>query len=100
MSAEAVHMFLMRRGFRGSLSAQQAVCFLHESISMYAWLQERGLEMPEESITDAFRRTGVIAGSVSTDDGYASAMGKPGIQRCPVLPLGRRIADVHHQGRF
>jgi len=44
--AKAVHMFLMRRGFLGSLSAQQAVCVLHESISMYAWLQERGLEMP------------------------------------------------------
>jgi len=46
MPAKAVHMFLMLRGFLGSISAQQAVCFLHESISMYAWLQERGLEMP------------------------------------------------------
>ena len=29
-----------------------------------------------ESIMDAFSRTGVIANSVSTDDGYASAKGR------------------------
>ncbi len=39
-------MFLMRRGFLGSLSTQPSVRFLHASISVYAWLQERGLEMP------------------------------------------------------
>lgn len=47
MPAKAVYVFLMMRGFLGSLSSQQSVCFLHESISVYAWLQDHGLKMPE-----------------------------------------------------
>lgn len=46
MPSKAVYMFVMMRGFLGSLSTQQSVRFLHESISVYAWLQGSGLEMP------------------------------------------------------
>ena len=46
MSGEAVYTFLMLRGFFGSLSTKQSRRMLHESISLYAWLQSRGLEMP------------------------------------------------------
>jgi hypothetical protein len=46
MPAKAVYMFLMMRGFLGSLSTQQSVRFLHESISVYAWLLNGGLQMP------------------------------------------------------
>jgi hypothetical protein len=46
MPAKAVYIFLMMRGFLGSLSTQQSVRFLHESISVYAWLQDCGLQMP------------------------------------------------------
>jgi len=46
MPARAVYAFLMMRGFLGSLSTQQSVRFLHESISVYAWLQDCGLQMP------------------------------------------------------
>lgn len=46
MPAKAVYMFLMMRGFLGSISTQQSVRFLHESISVYVWLQGIGLEMP------------------------------------------------------
>ena len=46
MPSKTVYMFLMMRGFLGSLSTQQAVCFLHESISVYSRLQDSGLEMP------------------------------------------------------
>jgi len=46
MSAEAVYVFLMLRGFLGSLSTKQSRRFLHESMSLYGWLQSRGLTMP------------------------------------------------------
>jgi len=46
MPAEAVYVFLMLRGFLGSLSTKQSRRFLHESMSLYEWLQSRGLEMP------------------------------------------------------
>ena len=45
MSAEAVYVFLMMRGFLGSLSAKQSRRFLRESMSLYQWLQIRGLQM-------------------------------------------------------
>ncbi len=40
MPPKAVYMFLMMRGFLGSMSTQQSVRFLHESISVYVWLFE------------------------------------------------------------
>jgi hypothetical protein len=46
MPTEAVYMFLLLRGFLGSLSTKQSRRFLRESMSVYAWLQSRGLEMP------------------------------------------------------
>jgi IS5 family transposase len=44
--AEAVYVFLMLRGFLGSLSTKQSRRFLRESMSLYGWLQSRGLTMP------------------------------------------------------
>ena len=46
MPAEAVYVFLMLRGFLGSLSTKQSRRFLRESMSLYGWLQSRGLTMP------------------------------------------------------
>jgi len=46
MPAETVYVFLMLRGFLGSLSAKQSRRFLRESMSLYGWLQSRGLAMP------------------------------------------------------
>jgi hypothetical protein len=46
MSAETVYVFLMLRGFLGSLSTKQSRRFLRESMSLYSWLQSRGLAMP------------------------------------------------------
>jgi len=46
MPAEAVYVFLMMRGFLGSLSTKQSRRFLRESMSLYGWLQSRGLTMP------------------------------------------------------
>ena len=45
MPGEAVFLFLMLRGFFGSLSTKASRRILHESMSLYAWLQRRGLEM-------------------------------------------------------
>ncbi|MBW1860173.1 MAG: transposase [Deltaproteobacteria bacterium] len=42
----AVYVFLMIRGFLGSLSSKRARRFLHESMSMYAFLERHGLGMP------------------------------------------------------
>jgi hypothetical protein len=41
--AETVYVFLMLRGFRGSLSTKQSRRFLRDSMSLYGWLQSRGL---------------------------------------------------------
>ena len=46
MPGEAVYVFLMLRGFLGSLSTKQSRRFLRESMSLYGWLQSRGLKMP------------------------------------------------------
>jgi IS5 family transposase len=46
MPAESVYMFLQLRGFLGSLSTKQSRRFLRESMSLYGWLQSRGLKMP------------------------------------------------------
>ena len=46
MPADAIYVFLMIRGFLGSLTSKQARRFLRESISLYGYLQERGLKMP------------------------------------------------------
>ena len=46
MPAETVYVFLMLRGFLGSLSTKQSRRFLRESMSLYGWLQSRGLTMP------------------------------------------------------
>jgi hypothetical protein len=46
MSGYAVYVFLMVRGFIGSLTGRAAQRFLRESISLYAFLQDRGLSMP------------------------------------------------------
>jgi len=49
MSGYAVYVFLMIRGFLGSLTTQPAARLLHESITLYAFLQDRGLRMPAET---------------------------------------------------
>jgi IS5 family transposase len=46
MPADAVYVFLMLRGFLGSLSAKQSRRFLRESMSLYGFLESRGLKMP------------------------------------------------------
>lgn len=46
MAAYAVFIFLMLRGFLGSLTSKPARRFLLESMSLYGFLQSRGLEMP------------------------------------------------------
>jgi len=49
LTADAVYMFLLLRGFLGSLSTKQSRRFLRESMSLYDWLQRRGLAMPAVS---------------------------------------------------
>jgi len=46
MLARVIYMFLMLRGYLGSISDQQAVCFLHESMNIHAWLMNNGVQMP------------------------------------------------------
>ncbi len=46
MSACAVYMFLMIRGFLGSLTSKEARRFLRESMSLHVFLSDRGLKMP------------------------------------------------------
>jgi len=46
MPADAVYVFLMMRGFLGSLSTKQSRRFLRESMSLYGFLETRGLVMP------------------------------------------------------
>lgn len=46
MPGYAVYVFLMIRGFLGSLSTKAACRFLRESMSLYGFLQNRGLRMP------------------------------------------------------
>ncbi len=46
MSGYAVYVFVMIRGFLGSLSSRPAKCFLRESMRLYCFLQNLGLSMP------------------------------------------------------
>ncbi len=46
MPGYAVYVFLMIRGFLGSLTSKPARRFLHESMSLYGFLQSRGINMP------------------------------------------------------
>jgi hypothetical protein len=46
MPAYAVYVFLMIRGFLGSLTTKPARRFLRESMSVYGFLQDRGLSLP------------------------------------------------------
>lgn len=46
MSGYAVYLFLMLRGFLGSLTSKVTRRFLRESMSLHAFLQSRGLKMP------------------------------------------------------
>jgi hypothetical protein len=46
MPGYAVYVFLMMRGFLGSLTTKPARRFLHESMSLYGFLQNRGLSLP------------------------------------------------------
>jgi hypothetical protein len=46
MPGEAVYLFLMLRGFLGSLSSKSAQRFLRKSMSLHALLQDRELNMP------------------------------------------------------
>jgi hypothetical protein len=46
MPGYAVYVFLMIRGFLGSLTAKPARRFLRESMSLYGFLESRGLSMP------------------------------------------------------
>ena len=49
MTGYAVYVFLMLRGFLGSLTAKPAWRFLRESMSLHVFLQDRGLSMPAET---------------------------------------------------
>ncbi|MDA3834484.1 MAG: hypothetical protein PF495_13950 [Spirochaetales bacterium] len=46
MPAFSVYLFMMIRGFLGSLTTKQSRRFLRESMSLYGFLQNRGLPMP------------------------------------------------------
>ena len=46
MSGYSVYAFLMIRGFLGSLTSKPARRFLRESMSLYAFLQNHGLNLP------------------------------------------------------
>ena len=46
MPGSAVYVFLMIRGFLGSLTTKPARRFLRESMSLYGFLQDRGLSLP------------------------------------------------------
>jgi len=46
MPADAVYVFLMIRGFLGSLTTKPARRFLRESMSLYGFVEGRGLKMP------------------------------------------------------
>ncbi|MBC8179856.1 transposase [candidate division KSB1 bacterium] len=47
MSGELVFLFIMIRGFLGgSLASKPSRRFLHESMSLYGYLQDRGLKIP------------------------------------------------------
>ena len=46
MPGYAVYVFLMMRGFLGSLTTKSARRFLRESMSLYGFLQVRGLSLP------------------------------------------------------
>lgn len=47
MSADLVYLFIMIRGFLGgSLSSKESRRFLRESMTLYAYLENRGLKMP------------------------------------------------------
>ena len=46
MPGYAVYVFLMIRGFLGSLTSKPARRFLRESMSLYGFLQNRGLDLP------------------------------------------------------
>ncbi len=49
MPAEVVYVFLMLRGFLGSLSTKESQMFLRESMSLHGFLEQRGLKMPGRS---------------------------------------------------
>ncbi len=59
MSGYAVYVFLMVRGFLGSLTAKQSRRFLQESMSLYGFLQSRGLSMP--AVTTILENVNVIS---------------------------------------
>ena len=59
MPGYAVYAFLMIRGFLGSLTSKEARRFLRESMSLYAFLQERGLVIP--SATTAQENVNVVS---------------------------------------
>lgn len=49
MPAEVVYVFLMMRGFLGSLSTKGSQMFLRESMNLHGFLEQRGLKMPGSS---------------------------------------------------
>ena len=46
MPADVTYVFMMLRGFLGSLSTKESRMFLRESMSLYGFLEQRGLKMP------------------------------------------------------
>lgn len=61
MSGYAVYLFLMLRGFLGSLSSKPARRFLRESMSLHAFLQSRELGMP--GWTTILENVNVVSGA-------------------------------------
>jgi len=49
LPGEVVYVFLMIRGFLGSVTTKSAWRFLCESMSVYGFLQDRGLKLPGET---------------------------------------------------
>ena len=104
MPAEVVFVFLMMRGFLGSLSSKQSWRLLGESMSLYGFFVQRGLKMPGVSTIldniNAVRhqtRELIFGRQIaqilqqelddflaltidSTDDGYSSAKGRDALQ--------------------
>jgi len=59
MPGYAVYAFLMIRGFLGSLTSKPARRFLRESMSLYAFLQDRGLDLP--AVTTAQENVNLVS---------------------------------------
>ncbi|MBF0240023.1 MAG: transposase [SAR324 cluster bacterium] len=49
MSAEAVYLFILIRGYGGGIKSQRGWTFIQESRTLHCWLELRGLKLPGKS---------------------------------------------------